>query len=118
MKFDPDKHHRRSIRLKGYDYSRPGAYYVTICVHNRKCLFGNITNGKMHLNEYGKIVQTEWLKSSEIRDEIELDAYQIMPNHFHCIVIIKDVAINHDSRGDRPICMDERHTIVIDRPCI
>ncbi len=102
MKFDPEKHHRRSIRLKGYDYSRPGAYYVTICVHNRECLFGNITDGKMHLNEYGKIVQTEWLKSSEIRDEIELDAYQIMPNHFHCIVIIQDVAINRN-RGDRPI---------------
>jgi REP element-mobilizing transposase RayT len=102
MKFDPDKHHRRSIRLKGYDYSRPGAYYVTICVHNRECLFGNITNGEMHLNEYGKIVQTEWLKSSEIRNEIELDAYQIMPNHFHGIVIIQDVMINRN-RGDRPI---------------
>ena len=102
MKFDPDKHHRRSIRLKGYDYSRPGAYYVTICVHNRECLFGNITDGIMHLNEYGKIVQTEWLKSSEIRDEIELDAYQIMPNHFHCIVIIRNGTMN-DDRGDRPI---------------
>lgn len=102
MKFNPDKHHRRSIRLKGYDYSRPGAYFVTICVHDRECLFGDISDGQMHLNEYGKIVQTEWLKSSEIRDEIELDAYQIMPNHFHGIVIIQDGAINRD-RGDRPI---------------
>jgi len=100
MKFDPDKHHRRSIRLKGYDYSRPGAYYVTICVHNRECLFGDITDGEMHLNEYGKIVQTEWLKSSEIRDEIELDAYQIMPNHFHCIVIIRKGTM--DRRDERP----------------
>jgi len=78
MKFDPDKHHRRSYRLKGYDYSRPGSYFVTICVHDRECLFGEITNDEMHLNEYGRIVKTEWLKSSEIRNEIELDMYQIM----------------------------------------
>jgi len=102
MKFDPEKHHRRSIRLKGYDYSKPGAYYVTICVHDRECLFGDIMDGEMHLNAYGKIVQTEWLESSEIRNEIELDAYQIMPNHFHGIVFIQNSAMNHD-RGDRPI---------------
>ena len=102
MKFNPDKHHRRSIRLKGYDYSRPGTYYVTICVHDRECLFGDIMDGEMHLNAYGKIVQTEWLKSSEIRNEIELDAYQIMPNHFHGIVIIRNGTMN-DDRGDRPI---------------
>jgi len=100
MKFNPNKHHRRSIRLKEYDYSRPGAYFVTLCVHNRECLFGTITDGEMHLNEYGKIVQTEWLKSSEIRNEIELDAYQIMPNHFHGIVIIKNGTM--ERRGERP----------------
>ncbi len=100
MRFNPDKHHRRSIRLKGYDYSRPGAYFVTLCVHDRKCLFGDITDGEMHLNEYGKIVQTEWLKSSEIRNEIELDAYQIMPNHFHGIVIIQNGTM--DRRDERP----------------
>ena len=80
MRFNPDKHHRRSIRLKGHDYSRPGTYYVTICVQDRKCLFGHIIDGEMHLNEYGKIVQTEWLKSSEIRNEIELDVFVVMPN--------------------------------------
>ncbi|MCK4699751.1 MAG: hypothetical protein KAT38_05440, partial [Bacteroidales bacterium] len=61
-----------------------------------------IMDGEMHLNAYGKIVQTEWLKSSEIRNEIELDACQVMPNHFHCIVIIRNSAMN-DDRGDRPI---------------
>ena len=54
MKFNPDKHHRRSIRLKGYDYSKPGAYFVTLCVKDRECLFGDITDGQMHLNEYEK----------------------------------------------------------------
>ncbi len=97
MKFNPDKHHRRSIRLKGYDYSRPGTYFVTLCVHDRECLFGYIRNGKICLNEYGKIVQTEWLKSSKIRIEINLDTYQIMPNHFYGIVIIKN-----DDRDERP----------------
>jgi len=63
-------------------------------------LFGDISNGEMHLNEYGKIVQTEWLKSSEIRNEIELDAYQIMPNHFHGIVIIRNGTM--DRRDERP----------------
>ncbi|MCD6596332.1 MAG: transposase [Bacteroidales bacterium] len=98
MTYNPNKHHRRSIRLKGYDYSRPGTYFVTLCVHERKCLFGDIIDEKICLNEYGEIVQTEWLKSSEIRKEIELDVYQIMPNHFHGIVMIQ----NND-RGDRPI---------------
>ncbi len=101
MKFNPDKHHRRSIRLKEYDYSRPGAYFVTLCVHDRECLFGDITGGEICLNEYGKIVQTEWLKSSEIRNEIKLDVYQIMPNHFHGIVIIRNGTM--DCRGNRPI---------------
>ena len=99
MTYNPNKHHRRSIRLKGYDYSRPGIYFVTLCVHERKCLFGDSIDEKICLNENGEIVQTEWLKSSEIREEIELDVYQIMPNHFHGIVMIK----NNDSRGDRPI---------------
>ena len=101
MNYNKDQHHRRSIRLKGYDYSGPGAYYITLCVHNRECLFGEIEDGDMYLNEYGKIVQTEWLKSSEIRKEIQLDGYQIIPNHFYGIIIILDDAI--DRRCDRPI---------------
>jgi len=54
MKFDPDHHHRRSIRLNEYDYSQPGAYFVTICTRNRKCSFGNLVDGKMILNDAGK----------------------------------------------------------------
>ena len=58
MKYNPAIHHRRSIRLKGYDYSQAGLYFVTICCQNHKCLFGKITNGEMALNEYGHIVNT------------------------------------------------------------
>jgi REP element-mobilizing transposase RayT len=86
----PQKHHRRSIRLKGYDYTRAGAYFVTICTHNRECLFGNVADGKMILNAFGNIVESEWLRTPEIRLYVELDEYSIMPNHVHGIIIIHE----------------------------
>ncbi|NCC26025.1 MAG: transposase [Deltaproteobacteria bacterium] len=79
---------RRSIRLQGYDYSQAGAYFVTICTQNRECLFGEIENGEMRLNDAGRMVADEWLKTAEIRDEIELDEWVVMPNHFHGIVVV------------------------------
>ena len=88
MKFDPQKHHRRSIRLKDYDYSQAGAYYVTINVQNRECLFGEIVNNEMILNEAGMMVIEQWLALLERFPNIELDVYQIMPNHFHGIIVI------------------------------
>ena len=91
MPYDPNiHHHRRSIRLKGYDYSQEGLYFVTICVQNRKCLFGRITDNKMILNEYGKIAYNEWLKTPAIRSTIQLDAFIVMPNHIHGIIVITD----------------------------
>jgi len=78
MKYNPDIHHRRSVRLKGYDYSQAGAYFITVCVHNRECIFGKIENGKMILNDFRNIVAGEWTKSAEIRDEIELDEYPVV----------------------------------------
>ncbi|MEM9162343.1 MAG: hypothetical protein AAGC54_04655, partial [Cyanobacteria bacterium P01_F01_bin.4] len=86
MKFNPDKHHRRSIRLHGYDYASPGAYFVTLCAYQRQCIFGEIVDGQMRLNEFGQIVESEWQKSAQIRHEIELADYVVMPNHFHAIV--------------------------------
>ena len=91
MNYDPAKHHRRSIRLPGYDYTRSGYYFVTICCYQRQCLFGDIVNGAMQLNQFGEIVQKEWLRSSIIRQEIELNEFVVMPNHFHGIVIINPV---------------------------
>ena len=87
--YNPAIHHRRSIRLKGYDYSQKGLYFITLCTENGDYLFGEIINGKMILNEYGKIIEEEWLKTIEIRENIALGEFIIMPNHFHSIIEIK-----------------------------
>ncbi len=100
MKRNPGKHHRKSMRLKDYDYSAAGAYFVTICSHNRDCIFGDIVNGKMYLSQFGDILESEWLQSREIRKEVELDIYQVMPNHFHAIVFIADLPENRIHRGE------------------
>lgn len=68
---------------------------MTICTYNRECLFGEVVDGEMYLNNFGKIVEKEWWKSSEIRKEIELDAFRVMPNHIHGIVMIKEIGQNH-----------------------
>jgi putative transposase len=90
MRYAPERHHRRSIRLKDCDYTRMGAYFVTLCTQGRVCLFGEIVAGEMRLNEYGEIVQKEWFRSAEIRREIVLfsDEFVVMPNHIHGIVRI------------------------------
>ncbi|PIU54770.1 MAG: hypothetical protein COS88_06605 [Chloroflexi bacterium CG07_land_8_20_14_0_80_51_10] len=89
MRFDPDKHHRRSIRLKGYDYSQAGAYFVTICTKDRGCLFGEIIDGEMVLNPFGEVVQACWDDLPRHYPHVELDAFVIMPNHLHGIIIIR-----------------------------
>ncbi|MEM9276178.1 MAG: transposase [Cyanobacteria bacterium P01_F01_bin.143] len=88
MKYDPQHHNRRSIRLPKYDYSRSGLYFVTICTYQKLNWFGEIRDDKICLNQIGKIVAREWLRSSEIRQEIELDEWVVMPNHLHGIMII------------------------------
>jgi REP element-mobilizing transposase RayT len=90
MENDPQKHHRRSIRLKEYDYSQSGAYFVTICTYKREQLFGEIKNGIMCLNENGRIVYEKWFATNKIRNEIKLyeNEFIIMPNHIHGIVWI------------------------------
>ena len=85
--YDPKKHHRRSIRLKGYDYSQPGSYFITICIQDREMLLGQIINGEMQLNKAGQMIDKWWQKIPEKFSDIELGEYQIMPNHFHAIVI-------------------------------
>lgn len=91
MTYDPKVHRRRSIRLKEYDYSQNGAYFITICSHDRIGLFGEINNQEMTLNQYGEIVRNEWLHSFSIRAEITEDEFIIMPNHLHGIVFIQNV---------------------------
>ncbi len=92
MPFDPQRHHRRSIRLKGYDYSQAGAYFVTICAHNRGCLFGDIVDGEMRSNGSGETVSDCWDNLASHFQHIELDAFVVMPNHIHGIIVIVDDA--------------------------
>jgi REP element-mobilizing transposase RayT len=101
MTYDPQRHHRRSIRLKGYDYSQAGAYFITICTQDRACLLGDVVDGEMQENEFGEIVRAEWFASADIRQEIRLnpDEFVVMPNHIHGIVWI----IAPHRRGDRPV---------------
>jgi len=89
VKYDPDIHHRQSIRLKNYDYSQAGAYFVTICTQNKECLFGEIEVGKMSLNEYGQITTKCWHDLPNHYPHIELDEFVVMPNHTHGIIVIK-----------------------------
>ncbi len=95
-KYDPQIHHRQSMRLKNYDYASNGYYFVTICTYDKQQLFGEIRRGTACcalciLNEYGNIVNDEWIKSGYIRNEIELDEFVIMPNHIHGVIIINDL---------------------------
>ncbi|MGJ3253671.1 MAG: transposase [Elainellaceae cyanobacterium] len=90
MKYDPVIHHRQSIRLKNYDYSQAGAYFVTICTQERECLLGEVVNASISLSQYGTIVQQVWQQIPHHFSSATLDAAVIMPNHFHGIIIIAD----------------------------
>jgi REP element-mobilizing transposase RayT len=92
-------HSRRSIRLKGYDYSQTGAYFITICAHKGLCVFGDIRNGVVQLNDFGRIVEREWLRTAKIRSNVELDVFVVMPNHFHGIIsIVNDTSVGATRR--------------------
>jgi len=81
---------RKSTRLAGFDYSSAGMYFITLVTHERRHLFGEIITGEMILNDFGKLAASEWLLSGQIRQEIELDEWCIMPNHFHGIILLKE----------------------------
>ncbi len=99
MAFDPEKHHRRSIRLKGFDYSSPGAYFITICTQHRECLFGEIADGEMTLNRFGKMVATHWKNLTKHHPHVQLDEFAIMPNHVHGIIVLTHVESVNRSVG-------------------
>ena len=92
MPYNPDVHHRRSIRLKEYDYTQKGAYFITIVTYRREPLFGEIVDGVMQLNESGEIARREWFKTAELRPFVELyeDEFVVMPNHAHGILWMND----------------------------
>lgn len=102
--FDPQKHHRRSIRLPNYDYSQSGAYFITIVAWQRKCLFGEVIDGRMKLNKFGLVAAQQWEKLPKRFPNIELGAFVIMPNHTHGIIVIVD---GRDTAGNRDDLDDE-----------
>jgi hypothetical protein len=85
---EPETHHRRSIRLKGYDYTQPGAYFVTVCTQDRACLFGAVADGEMQVNNPGQIAKAAWDDMPARFPSVRLDAFIVMPNHVHGIIMV------------------------------
>ena len=108
--YDPQRHHRRSIRLPGYDYTQPGAYFITIVTHERACLFGEVVDGKMELNAFGEIVREEWFQTAVVRPYVRLDErdFVVMPNHVHGIVWIVDDVVGAQRRDDDDVGAQRR----------
>ncbi|GAB4531582.1 MAG: hypothetical protein Kow0063_11050 [Anaerolineae bacterium] len=94
--YGPAHHHRRSIRLKGYDYTQPGAYFVTMCTHNRAYLFGAVVDGEMRLNALGEVARQCWLAIPDHLPHATLDEFVIMPNHVHGIIWIVGANVGTD----------------------
>ncbi|MDP6041697.1 MAG: transposase [Candidatus Latescibacteria bacterium] len=95
MVYDRFKHRRRSIRLDGYGYSQPGAYFVTICTQNRECVLGDVANGELQLTDFGDVVSKWWIEILNHFPQTDLDEWIIMPNHIHGIIVITT-----NSRGE------------------
>jgi REP element-mobilizing transposase RayT len=98
MKFDAEKHHRHSMRLLGYDYAQVGAYFVTSVTKDRVCLFGEIVDGEMRLNDGGRMIEQWWFELNRKFSTVETDEFVVMPNHFHGIVVIAGVSVGADLR--------------------
>ena len=112
MPYNPDIHHRRSIRLRNYDYTQAGAYFVTICVQHRECLFGEITvpavgadprvcsgiSPEIHLTDAGRMAQAIWDEIPDHYPGIDIDAFVVMPNHMHGIVVLTHSGVGADPR--------------------
>ena len=98
MKYDPRIHHRRSIRLKGYDYSQAGLYFVTICIKNKLCLLGHIADQKMLLNDAGNMIVKWYYELENKFSDIRCHEMITMPNHFHCILQNTGLPVRADLR--------------------
>ena len=103
MDYIPGIHNRRSIRLHNYDYSQKGCYFITICIKNRECLFGNISDERLQLNNAGLMVKQEWEKLPDRFANIMLHEFIIMPHHFHAIVELYDNSDNCILNNSRPV---------------
>jgi len=106
--YDPQRHHRRSIRLPGYDYTRAGAYFVTVVTYQRDCILGDILEGEIRLSSAGEIVRREWERLAQRFPHVVLDFYVIMPNHLHGIIVITDDRRGTADSGDPLILSSSR----------
>ncbi len=93
-----NKYRIESTRCKNWDYASNGYYFVTICTHNREYFFGEVEGNEMYLSAIGEIAAQEWHKTAQIRPNVELDEWIVMPNHMHGIIIIKNQPIETFSR--------------------
>ena len=106
LRYNPDIHTRRSVRLKGYDYSQPGAYYVTVVTRDRKSWFGDVTGGEMRLNATGQLVVDAWNWIAKRYPYVKLDGYILMPNHLHGIIMITELdacPVKTSARSHKPL---------------
>ncbi|GAB4506420.1 MAG: transposase [Anaerolineales bacterium] len=117
MKYDPDKHHRRSIRLKGYDYSQGGAYAITVCIRNRECILGEVVGDRVALSALGTKAQELWLAIPGRFENVLLDEFIVMPNHVHGIIVIqgevKTMVEPPEPALDAPISREQRRQMLI-----
>lgn len=108
MPYNPQKHHRRSIRLKGYDYSQAGLYFVTICCQNRICRFGHVENDEMILNDAGMMIEKWYYELENKFSDIRCHDMVVMPNHFHCIIEnVGAETVGADVGADLCVCPDD-----------
>ena len=102
VKFDPNTHRRRSIRLPDFDYAQPGAYFVTVCTRDRQSLFGDVVNSEVRLSAFGSIVAAAWSDLVNHYPHASLDAFVVMPNHVHGVIVLKHHHDVHVGRVSNP----------------
>ena len=111
MPDDRDQRHRRSIRMRGYDYSQPGAYFVTIVTQGRECVFGEIVDGETRLNPAGQMIATVWGDLPVRFPFVQMDAFVVMPNHLHGIIVLTGGGVGLDGRGESRLVSSTRRGI-------
>ena len=102
-----EKHHRRAIRLKGYDYSRAGAYFVTVCTQRKVYLLGDVVDGALQPNGAARMVEKWWTELNQKFNNVETDEYIIMPNHFHGIIVLATASFTKGAHTGAPLQLQE-----------
>ena len=97
MSYEPATHHRKSVRLQGYDYTQAGAYFVTVAAYGRMCCFGKLDGDVICLSQAGKVAEGEWQRLERRFPGVVIDEFTIMPNHIHGIILLPDVAATKGS---------------------